>query len=118
MDENGYRSLAVWKRARALAIEVCHATAGHTFKRDWALKDQLRRSAISVPSNIAEGSERGSNRDSIRFLYFARGSLAELATQADIACEIGLLDAGVAAQWLAECDSLGRMIIGLIHART
>ena len=114
----GYRSLEVWRRARDLAIEVCRETAKENFRRDWALRDQLRRSAVSVPSNIAEGSERGSNRDSIRFFLFARGSLAELATQSEIAGAIGLLPMSSSERWLRESAALARMLTRLILARS
>jgi four helix bundle protein len=77
----------------------------------------MRRAAISVPSNIAEGNERGSDRDGARFFYFARGSLAELSTQADIASAIGLLEGELAKQWIRECDELGRMLAALIRSR-
>src|SRR5450432_4866889 len=115
MGARGYRNLLVWRRARALAIEVFHATAQPPFQREWGLRDQMRRAAISVPSNIAEGNERGSDRDCARFLYFARGSLAELSTQADIAREIGLLAGPVADQWIGECDELARILAALIR---
>ena len=118
MHAKGYRDLDVWKRSRALAVEICRATAAESFRRDWALRDQLRRSAVSVPSNLAEGSERGTNKDSIRFFYFARGSLAELSTQVDIASAIGLLDSASASRWQQDCDELGRMILRLIQARS
>ena len=114
----GYRGLIVWKRARQLAVDVFRATMDDAFRRDFALRDQLRRSAVSVPSNIAEGSARGTNADSIRFFYFARGSLAELATQLDIAHEVGFVDGQDAAKWLRECDELGGMIRRLIRARS
>jgi four helix bundle protein len=77
----------------------------------------MRRAAISVPSNIAEGNERGSDRDCARFLYFARGSLAELSTQIDIAHEIGLLDAPVSERWMRECEELARIVAALIRRR-
>ena len=117
MGFRGYRELLVWRRARLLAIEVCKVTKGPRFRRDWAFRDQMRRAAISVPSNIAEGNERSSDRDANRFFFFARGSLAELSTQVDIASEIGLLDPLVAAQWIRECDELARMLRKLIDAR-
>jgi four helix bundle protein len=100
-----------------LAIDVCRATADEAFRRDWGLRDQLRRAAISVPSNIAEGNERGSDRDAVRFFFFARGSLAELATQADIAAELGMLQTERGRPWMQECDELGKMLTRLIQAR-
>jgi four helix bundle protein len=110
----GYRSLAVWRRSRALAIEVYRVTASGAFRGEWAIRDQIRRSALSVPSNIAEGSARGSDPDRARFYLFARGSLAELSTQADIAAAVGLLDAEVEKVWQSECGELGAMLTGLI----
>ena len=112
-----YQDLFVWQRSRELAIAVYRMTASAPFRRDWALRDQMRRAAISVPSNIAEGNARGSSTDCVRFLVYARGSLAELATQTDIANAIGLLDAGSTAHWLSECDALARMLSCLIRAR-
>ncbi len=117
MDSRHYRNLIVWKRARLLAIAVYRATGDKSFNRDWGLRDQMRRAAISVPSNIAEGNERGSDRDCARFLYFARGSLAELSTQADIAGEIGLLESSVAQRWTGECEELARILATLIRRR-
>ena len=117
MATRGYRELLVWQRARLLAVEVCKATNADAFRRDWGFRDQMRRAAISVPSNIAEGNERGSDRDGCRFLYHARGSLAELSTQADIAGTIGLLDSSLAVQWSIECDELARMLAKLIRSR-
>jgi four helix bundle protein len=115
--ERGYRSLTVWRRSRALAIEVYRATALGEFRKEWGLRDQIRRSALSVPSNIAEGAARGSDRDSSRFFLIARGSLAELATQADIACEVGLLDSSLGKAWQKECQELGAMLTRLVIAR-
>jgi four helix bundle protein len=70
-------------------------TQAAPFSRDFGLRDQIRRAAVSIASNIAEGDERGSNKDAVRFLYMAKGSLAELETQIDIAHRIGYLDTSV-----------------------
>ena len=72
MAEYGYRSLVVWQKAKALAVEVYLLTEQETIKRDFSLVDQLRRSAVSVPSNIAEGDERKSDKDSVRFFHIAK----------------------------------------------
>jgi len=117
MDSRAYQNLVVWQRSRTLAIDVCRAASTHAFRSDWGLREQIRRSAISVPSNIAEGNERGSDRDANRFFYIARGSLAELATQADIACELGLLDRDRPGSLIKECDQLARMIAAIIARR-
>ncbi|WP_367870419.1 four helix bundle protein [Luteolibacter sp. Populi] len=73
-----FEDLDVWKRSCQLAVDVCVALND---SRDYALKDQMQRSAISVPSNIAEGAERDSDGDFIRFLRISKGSCGELRTQ-------------------------------------
>lgn len=79
----------VWKRACQLAVRVYQALQ---HSRDFALRDQMQRAAVSIASNIAEGSERG-HKEFAHYLRIARGSAAELRTQAYIAAKIGLLDA-------------------------
>ncbi len=72
---------------------------------------------MSVPSNVAEGDERGTNREAVRFLYIAKGSLAELETQLQIAHEIGYLDSAVLQNLDEKCRILGKMLGSLINAR-
>ena len=76
MNEYGYRSLVVWQKGKALATDVYQLTNSESIKRDFSLVDQMRRSAVSVPSNVAEGDERKSDKDSVRFFHIAKGSLA------------------------------------------
>jgi len=73
-----FEDLEVWRRGCQLAVDVCVATHG---SKNFGLKDQLQRSAISIPSNIAEGAERDSDGDFIRFLRISKGSCGELRTQ-------------------------------------
>ena len=117
MQNRFYRNLLVWQRARRLSIDVFRATSAAPFRREWGFRDQMRRAAISIPSNIAEGNERGSDRDAARFFYYARGWLAELSTQADVAAEVGLLDRTLAAAWMGECEQLARILAALIRRR-
>lgn len=91
MSKQGFKELHVWQRAKKLAVNVYKLTTGASMARPDALADQMRRSSISVPSNIAEGDERDTDKDSVRFFYLAKGSLAELVTQLEIAHEVGLL---------------------------
>ena len=86
-----FNKLEVWKNSRDFAIRIYKTTGKNNFSRDYSLRDQIRRAAISVPSNIAEGEESGSLKGSIRYFNIANASLAELKTQIEIAKEIGYL---------------------------
>ena len=114
----GYKKLNVWKNAKELAVEIYRIAQGPPFDKDFGLKDQIRRSAVSIPSNIAEGDERGTNRDSVRFLYIAKGSLAELRTQLEIAHEIGYLNDAVMVDLDEKCAIIGKMLGSLIKIRS
>ncbi len=117
MGEEGFRQLRVWQAAKELAVVIYRATESAPLSRDFGLRDQLRRAAVSIPSNIAEGDERDTNRDSVRFLYIAKGSLAELRTQLEIARDIGSLPPTLHAELEAKCAEIGRMLGALIKAR-
>jgi len=112
---NGFRRLEVWKAAKLLAVDVYRPTDS---LRDFSLRDQIRRSAVSVPSNIAEGDERDTDKDSIRFFFIAKGSLAELITQLEIATEVGLLSSDSIKPLLDRATSLGRQLGALIKSRS
>jgi len=118
MAEYGYRSLVVWQRAKTLAVDLYLLTRAESIKHDYALIDQLRRSAVSVPSNIAEGDERMSDKDSSRFFFIAKGSLAELATQLEIARDVKYFNDEQVQPLIAECIELSKMLGALIRART
>lgn len=114
----GFRDLRVWQEAKELAVEIYRLTGEAAFSRDYSMRDQIRRSVISIPSNIAEGDERGSNKDAVRFLFIAKGSLAELQTQLEIAYEIGYLDSSALSSLDQTCSSIGKMLGALIKARS
>jgi four helix bundle protein len=80
-----FESLRVWHEARNLCVRIYALTRAKAFSRDFALSDQIRRAAVSVMSNIAEGCERGGKAEFIRFLAISKGSLAELRCQLYIA---------------------------------
>ena len=113
----GYKDLVVWQKAKDLAVSIYKVTGTGKFSRDFGLRDQIQRSAVSIASNLAEGDERGTNKESIRFFYIAKGSLAELRTQAQIAYEIGYIDKDVYEQIESKCVELGKMIGKLIKIR-
>ena len=112
MTYQSFEQLDVWKRACQLAVEVYSALRQ---SRDFALRDQMQRAAVSIPSNIAEGSERG-GRDFIRFLRIARGSSAELRTQCYIAAKAGVLSDEQAQHFVAELKGVSRMLTALARS--
>ena len=116
MNEYGYRNLLVWQKAKALAVEIYRLTKTEAIRHDFSLIDQMRRSAVSLPSNIAEGDERKSDKDSIRFFHIAKGSLAELSTQLEIARDVGYFTSAQVEPLMAQCEELGRKLGALIRA--
>jgi four helix bundle protein len=114
----GFQELKVWQLSKELAVSIYKITNEKKFKSDFGLTDQIRRAAISIPSNIAEGDERGTNKEAVRFLFIAKGSLAELRTQLIIAHEIGYIDLEVLKDMNEQCQTLGKMIGSLIKARS
>jgi four helix bundle protein len=90
---NSFRDLLVWQNAKTLAVGIYQATERFPKNELFGLTNQMRRAAVSVPSNIAEGQGRGTKPDFTKFLCIARGSLLELETQIDIAVELGFGDA-------------------------
>ena len=89
----GFKQLKVWTEARDLAVEIYRLSIVGPLAKDFGLRDQLRRAAVSIPSNIAEGDERDTDKDSVRFFYMAKGSAAEVRTQLEIARRVDLITA-------------------------
>lgn len=118
MSRQGFKELMVWQRAKQLAVRIYQLTTESILAKHYALADQIRRSSVSVPSNIAEGDERETDKESVRYFYIAKGSLAELVTQLEIAHEVGLLSQQQTDPVLSECGELGRMLGALIKARS
>ena len=87
-----FEDLAVWQEGCKIAKEIYQVTGEGDFTKDFGLRDQIRRCAVSIPSNIAEGKERETVKELIRYLYSAKGSTAELRTQLFIANKIGYLN--------------------------
>ncbi|MET1280052.1 four helix bundle protein [Vibrio navarrensis] len=106
-----YKELEIWRRSYQVVLQVYSLLKSC---RDYGLKEQISRAAVSVPSNIAEGSERGSYKDNIRFLYIAKGSRAELATQISLATDLGYIHSENGLELESEILEVGRMIGGYI----
>ncbi len=109
-----FEDLLVWKEGVRLCIDVYCLLKG---SRDFGLKDQMQRSSVSVPSNIAEGFERNTNKEFIRFLYIAKGSCAELRTQLYIAIKVGEIDEQTGKKLIETAKSISSMLHGLIKTR-
>ena len=114
----GFRDLRVWQRAKVLAVAVYKLTEEGKLAKDFGLRDQMQRAAVSICSNIAEGDERGSDRDSVRFFYIAKGSPAELITQLEIARDIEFIRDQQLQPLEDECIQIGNMLGALIKARS
>ena len=102
--------LDVWKKSARLSADVYKAFSEC---KDFGFKDQITRASLSVPSNIAEGMEKMSVKDQIRFLDIAKGSAAEFATQTYIAMEIGYVDTITGKEWIERADTLLAMLTRL-----
>ncbi len=109
MAYRSFEELDVWKRACQLAVTVYEAMKK---SREYSLRDQMQRAAVSIPSNIAEGAERG-GKDFGRFLRIARGSAAELRTQCYIATKVGAINAEEMNRLVAELREISKMLTGL-----
>jgi len=114
MSRNSFKDLKVWQDAKQLAVEIYRATDNETFNKNYGLRDQIQRSAVSIASNIAEGCERDSDKDFIRFLNIAKGSLAELITQLEIAHEAGYITKSQLSYYEEKYNELSGMIGALI----
>ncbi len=112
-----FKKLLVWQNAKDLAVNVYKLTDSVNYNKDFGLKDQIRRSSVSIPSNIAEGDNLDTDKQSIKHFYIARGSAAELRTQLIISFEIGYITSEQFEQLESECDKICAMLTTLIKHR-
>jgi four helix bundle protein len=111
-----YRELSVWKRAHALALGIYRSTQSFPDRERYGLVAQLRRAAVSMVSNIAEGTGRQSDRELARFLRIARGSACEVECQLLLSRDLGFLKPGTWMALDADCREISRMLNGLIRS--
>ncbi len=111
--KKSYKDLQVWRKAIDLANRVYRATEAFPVREHYGLSAQIRKSAVSIPSNIAEGSARYGDKEFTQFLMIARGSLAELHTQLILAENAGYLKKEIFDALENTIDEIGRMINGL-----
>ena len=114
MEKQKFEDLIVWQKSYYLLKEIYRELK---VCRDFGFKYQITRSSLSVPSNIAEGYERGSNREFIRFLQIAKGSCGELRTQLYAAVDIGYLNKEKGDQLVKESLEISYMLNALIAKR-
>lgn len=110
MSYFSFEDLEVWKRGCRVAVEICSLLRSW---REWGLRDQMMRAAVSIPSNIAEGAERSAPREFARFLNIARGSAGELRTQIYIASRAEMLTAEKARELILELKEISSMLYAL-----
>jgi carbamoyl-phosphate synthase large subunit len=108
-----YQNLLVWQKSMDMVTTVYGLTRDFPREEQYGLTSQIRRAAISVPSNIAEGNARRSTRDYIRFLNLAYGSLSELETQLLIAVRLQYTHEPPMSDVMLQCSEIGRMLNGL-----
>jgi four helix bundle protein len=116
MSSTDFKQLSVWQKSKDLAVDVYKITSSGNISKDYGFIDQIRRAAVSIPSNIAEGNDRESQKEFLRFLYVAKGSLAELQVQLEIAKEIHYIDEEIYSDVNLKCIEISKMLGGLIKS--
>lgn len=116
MTIRSYQDLDVWKKSREIVKDVYSLSEDFPKNEMYGLANQMRRAAVSVPSNIAEGKCRSSRKEYIYHLKVASGSLAELETQCFIACDLRYIDEKTLAAILEKSAEVGRMLNGLLRS--
>ena len=114
MKTSDYKELQVWQKAMDLVVEIYNLTKLLPKEETYAISDQIRRAAVSIPSNIAEGQSRNSVKEFIQFLSIARGSLAELETQLLICVKVNMLTNENINNAQIAIIEIGKMIKGLM----
>ena len=109
-----FEDIEAWRDARTLVKKIYEITGKGGFSRDFGLRDQIRRAAVSTMSNIAEGFERASNKEFVRFLYMAKGSAGEVRSQLYAAADLGYLEEQRSDELIGFVETVSRRIAGFI----
>jgi len=112
---NRFEDIEAWKKGRELAKGIYTVTAKGDFAKDYSLRDQIRRAAVSIISNIAEGFSRQTDKEFVQFLYMAKGSTSEVQSQLYIAADLGYINQEELTKLYNQADEVGRLIFGLIR---
>jgi four helix bundle protein len=110
-----FEDIEAWQKARELTKAIYATSNESKFSRDFGLRDQIRRASVSVMSNIAEGFDRGGNRELVQFLYIAKSSAAEVQAQLYVALDVGYIDQEKFKELYDLASNTGRMIGGFIR---
>ncbi len=108
-----FEDLIVWQKARVLTKDIYLVSRSGSFAKDFGLAGQIQRASVSIMSNIAEGFERTSTKDFLRFLTIAKGSCSELRAQLYIAYDINHIDKAVFNKLVNQAEEISRMLSGL-----
>lgn len=103
------------KKAKQLSVSIYKELSS---LKDYGFRDQITRSVLSIASNIAEGIERGSTKDCMKFLQYAKGSCGELRTQIYIGIEIGYIPIETGNEWIQDTKEISAMLVGLIRSKS
>ena len=110
-----FEDIEAWKRGRELARDIYAVTGEGEFAKDYGLKDQIRRAAVSVISNIAEGFSRQTDKEFMQFLHIAKGSTSEVQSQLYIAADLGYISQEEFDNLYKQADEVARLISGFIR---
>ena len=110
-----FEDIEAWKKARELTKAIYATTNDGSFARDFGLRDQIRRAAVSTMANIAEGFGRGGNKEFIQFLAVAKGSASEVQSQLYVALDAGYLNQTQFKELYTETETTARLIGGLLR---
>jgi len=111
-----FEDFYVYQQARSLTNEIYRLTRQEPFARDFGLVDQIRRAAVSIMSNFAEGFERGSNTETIQFVYIAKGSCGEVRAQLSVACDQGYVGQQDYERLKVQCRRISGMLSNFIDS--
>ncbi len=110
-----FEDIVAWQKARALTKDIYASTKVGAFARDFGLKDQIQRASVSTMSNIAEGFERGGDKEFAQFLSNSKGSCGEVKSQLYVALDQGYIAPVTFDKLYASADEVGRLVFGFMH---
>jgi four helix bundle protein len=116
MDHRPHRKLVVWQKSMELVRDIYSATSTFPKTEEYGLSSQMRRAAVSIPSNLAEGAARKGNKEFKQFLNIAQGSLSELDTQVELAHMLGYMSSEKHSELMLKMTEISKMLFGLANS--